>query len=853
MAIKMKTGSKKFKLQKNKIKKKRSKSVKISQSKKLENKDIDEEWDENNDIDDDDDDDLDLEEVSNPKKWKSNSKPVSNDDHDSESSEAQESDDESIMDATMHKKTLESLKEKDPEFYEYLQKHDKQLLDFNDDEELPLDDDGENLDQSDDEDSEESETFNITIDNVKEWKQILQNPTTKTKCLNAIKSSIKAFRKSVQQTQDSSDQMLMKPMSVMNPSLFNMIINTCLVDLLPAISHYLGLKVSPDSQNEDDKIRCQLFDPRRSRNWKRIISSMKMYLTDILKMMTSLSIEARLSFERHILELIPYYQVFPHLIKRIIRHSIQEWHSSQEERSRVLAFLILYRTIRVIQTNENHMTNSERETFINQILRQLYMTYAVTSKTTNEITLTKIQFMRNSLVELYRLEPSIAYQQCFIFMRQLTINLRKSVMVKEKDALKRVHNWQFIHSLNLWSQLIGTSLKHNDLFDQLLTPVTNISLETLRLFSAFKYVTYRLQIIELLVKLSSESGYFIPILRTFLEIIVQLAKNKREIILKNKMKTKTKKKEIKPIGIGKKKESKNLIKIINLNVTLKTTKEQILEMDFIQKLIDKIYELLLYYLKSISHRISFPEIILIFHQECRKQIKSIPYVRGQTMMKQLMDKCDKNAQFIIENRKRKNLYYGKLKDLIDQQKIESFENEIRNQKTPLIEFYEQWRHLKSKQSSTKTSGDDGPLELAENELITPDLREFDIGQDIEHNDDENVDDEELNESELDELDMNNDDEESIEEFGEDDEVELTEEQMKKIQAKIEKVERKLSNNKSSIIEEDDDSNDAKHKIDNNGSKKRKRKRSKKNRKKVRGLNPNLQLEGAFDLSSDDDE
>ena len=35
------------------------------------------------------------------------------------------------------------------------------------------------------------------------------------------------------------------------------------------------------------------------------------------------------------------------------------------------------------------------------------------------------------------------------------------------------------------------------------------------------------------------------------------------------------------------------------------------------------------------------------------------------MMKQLMDKCDKNAQFIIENRKSKNLYYGKLKDLID--------------------------------------------------------------------------------------------------------------------------------------------------------------------------------------------
>ncbi|OTF73900.1 nucleolar complex protein 2-like protein, partial [Euroglyphus maynei] len=198
-------------------------------------------------------------------------------------------------------------------------------------------------------------TLNVTIDNVKEWKQILQNPTTKANCLNAIKSSIKAFRKSVQQTQDSSDQMLMKPVAVMNPSLFNMIINNCLADLLPAVSHYLRLK-DPDSKNDDETLKCQLFDPRRSRNWKQIMPSMKMYLTDVLKMMSTLSIEARLSFERHVLELIPYYQVFPHLLKRIVRYSIQEWHSSQEERSRVLAFLILYRAIRVIQSNDSHMT-----------------------------------------------------------------------------------------------------------------------------------------------------------------------------------------------------------------------------------------------------------------------------------------------------------------------------------------------------------------------------------------------------------------------------------------------------------------------------------------------------------------
>ena len=186
-------------------------------------------------------------------------------------------------------------------------------------------------------------------------------------------------------------------------------------------------------------------------------------------------------------------------------------------------------------------------------------------------------------------------------------------------------------------------------------------------------------------------------------------------------------------------------------------------------------------------------------------------------------------------------------------KQELFENKIRNLKTPLVEFYEQWRQFKSKQSSSETN-EEAPLELAKDALSTSVVREFDIGQDIEHesddDDDNDQDDKELDESELDELDMDNDDgddddddDESIEEFGENDKVELTEEQMKKLQAKIEKAERKLSNNERSRPSDDDD---------DDKPKKKKRKRSKKNRKKARGLNPNLDLEGAFDLSSDEE-
>ena len=43
-----------------------------------------------------------------------------------------------------------------------------------------------------------------------------------------------------------------------------------------------------------------------------------------------------------------------------------------------------------------------------------------------------INFMKNSLVELYSLDQIIAYQHSFVFIRQLAINLRTAMTLKKK-------------------------------------------------------------------------------------------------------------------------------------------------------------------------------------------------------------------------------------------------------------------------------------------------------------------------------------------------------------------------------------------------------------------------------------
>ncbi|KAJ6217447.1 hypothetical protein RDWZM_008604 [Blomia tropicalis] len=620
-----------------------------------------------------------------------------NDTIDYDDDDDEEMEDSEIMTGP-NKDTMERLKEKDPDFYNFLQQNDQELLNFNDDDEDDILDE-EGFDVEDDKDTIEKvkEEEKITIKTVKNWSKILQSQSTKSEDLGAIKGVIRAFRKTVNQSLDTSDNVSPDMMSMLTPSVFNAIINIVLVDLIPALMRFLRLQ-NVQNNNEsveildkdDNKVniltenhrlkRANFFDPRRSRNWKRIQSSLKMYLTDVLKMLDSLSADAKTSFERHILELTPFYNVFPHLIKRLIRKSIDEWSGlgGIEERNRVLAYLILHRTIQVIQSND-HLKTNEQQTMINQILRKLYLSYVGVARNTNESTIAQISFMKNSLVELYRLDDKLAYQHAFIFIRQLAINVRSSLILKEKNSIKTVYNWQFVHSVLLWSQLINTSHKQTDVLDALISPLVMVVTGTIKLLPTLKFIPLRFHLINALIKLSSETGHYIPVLRYFLDIYSLFDANKiQSKKSSNKGKKKCNNKELQ----SDKKSLKFKAKEINLDVMLKVSKEQTLQDDFIEKIFDKFYTLCLYYVSSQSASIAFPEMVTIFLHQSRKFVQSIRSPKQRTMMKQLIDKIQGNSNFIFK--KRKLVKFSSLETV----KINAWERQLKqSEQTPLAKFH----------------------------------------------------------------------------------------------------------------------------------------------------------------------
>jgi nucleolar complex protein 2 len=70
--------------------------------------------------------------------------------------------------------------------------------------------------------------------------------------------------------------------------------------------------------------------------------------------------------------------------------------------------------------------------------------------------------MKNTAAELYQLAPAQAYQQAFTFIRMLAVHLRGVVRGstsgkagENQEAFKAVYNWQYVHCIDFWSQVLA--------------------------------------------------------------------------------------------------------------------------------------------------------------------------------------------------------------------------------------------------------------------------------------------------------------------------------------------------------------------------------------------------------------
>ncbi|XP_018908825.2 nucleolar complex protein 2 [Bemisia tabaci] len=569
---------------------------------------------------------------------------------DDNAGEASENEGEQTL--SNHKKSLKKLEQTDPEFYKFLEEHDKNLLVFSDEDEK--DDDEEDVDDEDadakndktqDVDSEESDFEDdapkkkikdgkgrtiVTQSLIEHWQQKLRS---NDKCYRTLVRVMNAFQAALQRVKPEDSRSNMR-YRVDGGAVFNGVIQLCVVDLQPALVRFMGIK---------GRLTQNMLE--HNKKFLKIRNPIKKYALGLIELIGAVSSENIVCVLLKHLHQLLVFVVSVHLktmiFKKLLRRLVSLW-STSSETIRVIAFVCLLRLAQLMHP------------LLEGMLKRMYISYVANCKFMSPTTMGSIQFMRKSLAELFGLDETIAYHHGFLYIRQLAIHLRNAVTVNSKESIQAVYNWQYVSSLNLWVDLL-VSAQDKEKLHSLQYPLIQIIIGCIKLVPAAKYYPLRFKLIRMLTKLSTETGVFIPVLPLILEVLNNYDFNKRNKVVS--------------------------MKPMTLTCVLTVSKQQLAENAFKDAIMDLIYSCTLEYLSGESYRQSFPDLVVFANLQIKKFTKSCTNSHYVRKLKQLLEKINENSKFIDTERRKAAI------PLNEEKKIRAWELNMRQRGTPLGKFF----------------------------------------------------------------------------------------------------------------------------------------------------------------------
>jgi len=547
-----------------------------------------------------------------------------------ESDSEVESGDESNLDTTNalltgevgnHQDALERLKKAQPEFYKYLQENDQSLLDFagdgeddesggagldddSDDENELGADDGAELDETQPEMAEQEQGELLTRERIAQWKKALQNNETKT-----FKKVVRALYEACA-SDEEKDALKERRFRVGSGATFNALIKCALKFSEPLLKHHLKLAKGKATKGAPL--------PSTSKAWKRFKGSVKVYLATVLQMLTQLTDEnAELFVLTHAFHLCPYFASFPKLNRAFFKKILHLW-SHGTEAVRVKAFLVMRQLVIV-----------SPYPFIEIALKGIYLTFVRNCKFPTPSMRPTLNFMLNSVVELFRLDLSAAYQHAFVYIRQLAVHLRNALTQKKKDSVIQVYNWQYVYAVRVWAKLLSQTVDRfskdkNDALRPLLYPLIQTTIGALKLVPTAKYFPLRFHLVRALVQIGESTGVYIHVSGFILDTLESA-----------EMKRNAKPSSGKPIFFD------NLLKCPKSHIDTKHFQDAVL---------NQVIELALGFYSSIAYSIGFPECVFPDLVRLRKFMKQSKAKSVKGKLRPLIEKLDENSHFITTER-----------------------------------------------------------------------------------------------------------------------------------------------------------------------------------------------------------
>lgn len=576
-----------------------------------------------------------------------------------------------------HKDELENLKDIDPEFYDFLKQNDKKLLDFNllDSDESEDDNEGniaifkskinpsgdeKNSDEEIDDNENDETKYHIpnkelevasdesdyeidyqdsvsggkekvTLNLLRQWQIELEKENVSVEIVRKV---IQAFSSAL--TSISADERSITPThyKVIGSATFNGVVQLCVLHIQPAILRILGLSARSTAPLH------------KTKKWSKVRGCLRYYLTDLIRLVEQVSSANILSvLLKHLHQMAGMIASYTSLGKTILKRLIVLW-STGDETIRVLAFLCILK-----------ITRNQQNSTLHHVLKAMYLSYVRNSKFVSPNTLPSINFMRRSLVEMFALDLNTSYQHAFLYIRQLAIHLRNAVILKKKDSFQAVYNWQYVNSLRLWADLLGTTT-NKPLLQPLVYPLVTITLGVIRLIPTAQYFPLRFHCIKLLIALARETRIFIPILPLIIEVLRSNTFNRKHTIAS--------------------------MRPLQFTCVLRLNKGQLSENGFRDEVIEQVNGLTLEYLANESASLAFSDLIVPTALSLKCYLKVCRNANYSRKIKQLLDKIQENARFLDEERRKITF------SLHDMAQIHSWESKMYNKGTPLAIYYESW-------------------------------------------------------------------------------------------------------------------------------------------------------------------
>ncbi|RIB18694.1 Noc2p family-domain-containing protein [Gigaspora rosea] len=578
-----------------------------------------------------------------------------------------------------HKEQLESLKEKDPEFYKYLQENDLDLLNFDisddDDDDDFIDNFDDNYDSESDENDDEEELLSneskkncesMQVDNsnhsLKKTEignannsiptlttatlEKLQEAITQSYSLRSLQKLLLAFRAAAHINDDEEKRYSYK---INDAAVFNNLVVICLKYTTGVFDHHLTRQ---NKNLTNEKL------PYTHRKWKTLEPLVKSFLSSILYMLKQVTENDMIYFiVRESEKAVPYYACFSKLSKHYLKQLLNIW-GTAEDKARIAAFL-----------NIRKLASIAPPPFIDLCLKGIYTTFVQYCKETTIFTIPSINLMCNCAVEMYGINLKSSYQSAFNYIRQLAIHLRNSINNKNEETFNSVYNWQYIHCIEYWSKVLANycdqtreSTNNKGSLQELIYPLVQVCTGVIRLNITAQYFPLHFHCIRSLIHLIKKTGTFIPLAPYLFDILLSA-----EIHRKPKLAT---------------------LKPLDFSSTLKTPKVYLHTKVYQDGICDELVELLFEYYSCYSLSIAFPELAIPAIIQVKRHIKNSKNVKFNRQLQQFVEKLEQNSKFIEQERSRIDFSPN------NRAQVKAFLRNVGSDSTPLGEYVKATRELK---------------------------------------------------------------------------------------------------------------------------------------------------------------